>query len=75
MALDSKDESNPEDGEIDYEGVLIATPDELSKSRIKNKLLKEEIWKLKGNKTSLVDSLIRARDSSLSLLGLSATMI
>lgn len=44
MAFESKDESDPEDGEIDYEGELITALDELSKARNKKKLLKEEIW-------------------------------
>ena len=45
--------------EIDYEGELIAILDELRKSRNKSKLLKEEIYKVKENKPSLVDNSLK----------------
>jgi len=59
MAFESKDESDLEDGYINHEGEIITTLDELSKYRNKNKLLKEEIHKLKGNKPSLVDNYLK----------------
>lgn len=59
MDFDSKNESDLEDGEIDHESELITALDELRKSRNKNKMLNEEISKLKENKYSLVENYLK----------------
>ena len=60
MDFESKDGSDLEDGEY-YEGELITALDELRKARNKNKLLKEEIQKLKENKPPLVDNYLKTQ--------------